>query len=308
MSDLTLSLHSLGRTRIPPENPTDAQIAVYIKDLLSLEDGLTVEIRFEIGRTILDMNIEHGEKFDFCKKQFGEGRAKKVLEYAAITRQWVFNQSVGWSWSYYRDFAKLDTRDKQDLVKLYKQNRVKSLAHAKEILGMRDSEEDEKEPVQDQNPHVGILKQTDDNVIDAEYKPIAPALSPPPNTVNPGPWCDECGEPCGDEGTRCLTCIDKSRHPNNLVAVGFHVDGKTVERVTYASPTRLVEATRDTPAYLRQTPPDGLMDNGRQVIGAVCAIPTDDPEIVYIRCVVPIGMTVQEDQLLTVAIVRCQIP
>lgn len=297
MTDLTLSLHSLGRTRIPPENPTDAQIAVYIKDLLSLEDGLTVEIRFEIGRTILDMNIEYGEKFTFCKRNFGEGRAKKVLEYAAITRQWVFNQSVGWSWSYYRDFAKLDTKDKQDLVKLYKQNRVKSLAHAKEILGMRDTEEDEKDPVQVQNPHVGILRQTEGDVIEAEYKPAAPALPPP-----------EIGSHRQEKVSLVMLGGGDGLINPPAPVVGFKVEGQSVERVTYAPPTRLVEATRDTPAYLRQTPPEGLTDNGRQVIGAVCAIETDDPEIVYIRCVVPMGMTVTEDQLLTVAIVRCQIP
>lgn len=132
-----------------------------------------------------------------------------------------------------------------------------------------------------------------------------PVLSIVPNTVNEGPWCAVCGDPIPDgTGAWC----EKHKEETLTPVVGFKVEGQSVERVTYAAPTRLVEATRDTPAYLRQTPPEGLTDNGRQVIGAVCAIETDDPEIVYIRCVVPMGMTITEDQLLTVAIVRCQIP
>lgn len=169
-----------------------------------------------------------------------------------------------------------------------------------------------------------------------DFKPsiLTEVVDPPaPNTVNPGPWCGMCGEPCGDEGTLCLSCQEKKKVEADICdkckavrradgydlcptcrdteaspVVGFKVEGQSVERVTHAAPTRLVEATRDTPAYLRQTPPSGLTDNGRQVIGAVCAIPTDDPEIVYIRCVVPMGMTITEDQLLTVAVVRCQMP
>lgn len=86
--------------------------------------------------------------------------------------------------------------------------------------------------------------------------------------------------------------------------VGVRVQGDTVERVDL----RFASPASDVPAYLRQTPPDGLKDNGRQVIPAVMAIETDDPEIIYVRCVVPEGMSVQSGQLMTVAIVRCQLP
>ena len=54
-NDLTLSIHSLGKTRIPPENPTAQHLQVYIGDLLSLESGLTVAIRFEIGNALMEM-------------------------------------------------------------------------------------------------------------------------------------------------------------------------------------------------------------------------------------------------------------
>lgn len=280
MSDMILSMHSLGKTRIPPENPTDAQIAVYIKDLLALEDGLTVAVRFEIGNTIHDMDIEHGEKFDFCKKNFGEGRAKKVLEYAAIARAWVFNQNVGWSWSYYRELVKATKKDKEDFVKLYKQGRLKSIEQMKELYAELTGKTSEKQAIQDQNPHVGILKQPSSDVIDAEFKHPVPAIAPPSNTVNPGPWC-ECGEPALPDSQFCLACWkayrerDVQQHcdpvadffspPQPAVqtvsGTSFKVEGKTVQQEEFARPVAVVAPKISTtePVAVAYNPHTGII-------------------------------------------------
>jgi hypothetical protein len=281
--DLILSLHSLGQTRIPPENPTTQQLAVYLGDLMSLETQMTVAIRFEIGNTLLEMEMEHGEKYLFCEKHFGK-RAKQMLEFAAIARSWVWNQNVGWAWSYYKELVSLDKQDKQDLVKLYKQGRLKSIQQGKELLSARNDPEEEKTSFRDQNPHVGILGQTGVNVIVAELKPLSPALPPP-------------------------AMDKKDDFVEGFFATPSEQEEHSFMQIQVVSAASLPpNADSPIPPYLRQTPPEGLTDNGRQVIGAMCALETDDPDVVFIRCEVPKGMTVRAGELLTVAVVKCQMP
>jgi hypothetical protein len=319
MNDLTLKIHSLGFTSIPPENPTMQDYKKYFYELLSLEHGMTVAIRFEIGNTLLDIGLEHGEKFAFCEKHFGAGQASMMMEAQKVAREWVFNQNVGWSWSHYKAIYTRPKEEKLELIKQYNQRKIRSVDELIDAGKRIDAANGivKKEAKRSQIVHVDDLKEPDNNVIEAEYKPAAPSLPPPPNTVNPGPWC-ECGEPALPDSKFCPACWKSFRERDIQKAVqppappvqapppviGFKVEGDTVHRqeLRFASPAS------DIPPYLRQTPPPGLKDNGRDVIGAVCAMECDTPEVIYVRCVVPPGMTLSGNDMFTVALVRCQLP
>ena len=129
-NDLILSLHTLGDMKAPSEQPTETEVAVYIRKLIDLDAHVDVAIRFAIGKAIMEQPWEHGEKFLFCEKHFGQ-RAIWVMECAAIARAWIWNQNVGWSWSHYKDLVKFDKDVKQLFVKHYNQGRLRTVAQLK---------------------------------------------------------------------------------------------------------------------------------------------------------------------------------
>jgi hypothetical protein len=302
MNDLVLKIHSLGLTTVPSsDNPTMPEYKKYLGELLNLETGLTVAVRFEIGNTLLEVPLEHGDKFAFCEKHFGE-RAIFMMECMKIAREWVYDQSVGWSWSHYKLTYARPKEQKLELIKQYKQKKIRTVEHIKSILQRwdEDTQNAKISAKRSQIVHVDDLLQHDNNVIEAEYKPETPALPPAPNTVNPGPWC-ECGEPCGDDGTLCMSCIEKAKAlapPEesffSAPVTSFKVEGDTVQQGTYQPPTRAVAPV--------------MMDNGRPVILFNHAVRTIDPEIDHVRCIVPAGMCLKEGDLFTVAVIRCQMP
>lgn len=315
MNDLVLKIHSMGLTRVPStENPSEREYQRYLGELLSLETGMTVAIRFEIGNTLIDLGIEPGEKFLFCQKHFGE-RASMMMECMKIAREWVFNQNVGWSWSHYRTIYTRSKQDKLDLIKQYKEKRIRSIKDLQDAVQRMDTaiKKPAVSPNRDQIVHVHDLKQEEPSFIEAQYKPDKPALPPPPNTINEGPWC-ACGEPVLPDSKFCAACWkayrerDVQQHsdpvadffapPQTAVpaspVVSFNVEGNSVQQGTYQPPARPVAAI--------------ALDNGRPVILFNHAVRTDDPEIDHIRCVVPAGICLKEGDLFTVAVIRCQMP
>lgn len=257
-NDLVLKIHSLGLTTVPSsDSPTMPEYKRYLGELLSLETGLTVAVRFEIGNTLLEVPLEYGEKFAFCEKHFGE-RAIFMMECMKIAREWVFNQGVGWSWSHYKLTYARTKEEKLDIIKMYKEKKIRTVEHIKAVLQRWDetAQNTRISGKRSQIVHVDDLLQGDNNVIEAELRPEAPALPPPPNTVNTGPWCAVCGDPIPDgTGAWCEkhkeeTLVDPVAEffappqpglQNTPAVVAFKVEGNSVQEGTYQPPARPVE-------------------------------------------------------------------
>lgn len=126
--NLRQSLTTAGSALILPEEPQEEDYAAHIKALLKAEELASVVVRMAIGNAFNAMHAAWGTKFDTAKTHFGEEQAKKIMHYGRIARVWAFNQSVGWSWTYYVDLVAYSQTQKEYQIEQFQNGKLRALS------------------------------------------------------------------------------------------------------------------------------------------------------------------------------------
>lgn len=115
-----ISLHRRGRYEFPEGTPIQGRVKAVLA-LFDCHSKETEHTYFSIGNIVNDItNPVHGERLEFCRKNFGQNRGKLAMEFAWVAKYWAWNQSVGWPWGFYKATAKAGRKAQEGYIRRWK--------------------------------------------------------------------------------------------------------------------------------------------------------------------------------------------